>query len=293
MITSLVRPFVLCSGLLLASAGASAHDTWFQPIGPPVETRLLRLGTGDRFPLQEFSLEPSHLAGSGCIAADGRGAKLVPVRRLPNALLLRSTGPRPAACWAALVPFDIEITDDKVEVYLDEIAASSEVRAAWSAMKARGVTWKERYRKHARIELQAGSSSLQAGLGLEIVPFEADETGESTRTFRVSHLGKPLAGFPVELRGEKAGQARWYRSDADGLLRIDAPGAGRWLLRGTHLRPSTQRQDSWDSDFVTLAFEGTPAAQPPSSFTSNARSTSHTAANPAIAPEPPTNTSLR
>lgn len=289
MIFRLARPLLL-GAALLAPLGASAHDTWFQPVGMPADTVLLRLGTGDRFPQQEFSLEPSHLARSGCLSARGHAAKLVPVRRLPTALLLRSNGPRPAVCWAEVVAFDIQIADDKVDVYLGEIDASLELRAAWQAMKARGVKWQERYRKHARIDLDPASSGLQAGLGLEIVPLDATGPG---RTFRVLHQGRPLPGFPVELRGANEAQARWYRSDADGLLRIDTPGEGRWVLRGTHLRLSTKTRDSWESDFVTLAFEGTPSTQPPSSLTSNALSTSHTAASPAIAPEPPTNTSLR
>lgn len=243
----------------LIASQVQAHDTWFQQVGRSDDAALLRLGTGDKFPSQEFSLDASHLARSGCVSADGRPVKLVPMRKLPTALLLRSAGAAPASCWAELVAFDIRIADDKVEVYLDEIAAPPEIRRTWSALKARGIKWTERYRKHARIDLQPMSTALVTGLGLEISMVSQDD---ASRTFRVSHLGKPLQDFPVELRGERTTDASWHRSDRDGLLRIPAPAAGRWLLRGTHLRPSTERPGTWESDFVTLAFDTGPGPAP-------------------------------
>jgi hypothetical protein len=36
---------------------------------------------------------------------------------------------------------------------------------------------------------------------------------------------------------------------------VQAPLPGRWLLRGTELRLSQERPDTWDSRFVTLAFD--------------------------------------
>ena len=47
----------------------------------------------------------------------------------------------------------------------------------------------------------------------------------------------------------------WRETDADGLLRHTLPFAGRWLLRGTDLRLSAQRANTWESRFVTLALE--------------------------------------
>jgi hypothetical protein len=39
------------------------------------------------------------------------------------------------------------------------------------------------------------------------------------------------------------------------MLRHRLPFGGRWLLRGTDLRPSATRPDSWESRFVTLTLE--------------------------------------
>jgi len=66
------------------------------------------------------------------------------------------------------------------------------------------------------------------------------------------------------------------------------------LLRGTDLRPSSERPGTWDSRFITLAFEVADApvqpAQNDSSLSSNARSANHSDASTAMAAEPPTNT---
>ena len=40
-----------------------------------------------------------------------------------------------------------------------------------------------------------------------------------------------------------------------GRVRIQAPLAGQWVLRGTDLRLSERVPDTWESRFVTLAFE--------------------------------------
>ena len=73
--------------------------------------------------------------------------------------------------------------------------------------------------------------------------------------FQVLRDGRPFAGFPVELVSERSALGIWRESDADGKLRHSLPFAGRWLLRGTDLRPSGERPDTWESRFVTLAIE--------------------------------------
>jgi hypothetical protein len=80
-------------------------------------------------------------------------------------------------------------------------------------------------------------------------------------------------------------------------VRIPAPLPGRWVLRGTDLRTSEREPDSWESRFVTLAFEiaadDKPRTQADSSDNPNARSASQMPATPAIATEPPAITARR
>jgi hypothetical protein len=260
--------------LWLASQ-AWAHDSWFVPL-PPTERgeRVLALGTGDRFPVLETPLSIEHVATSGCHGAGQ--ARPVALRWLadrPSALLMRTTRPLPGgaalSCWAQLLPQDIEIDDTTVEVYLNEVNAGEAVRARWQELRARGVRWRERYTKHARIEI--GTETAPAGSPAAAAPGDAPALGLDVRlesplplragdTLRVQVLrdGQPLAGQPVELRSDLSPIGLWRQTDADGRVSIPVPLAARWLLRGVDLRPSATRADAWESRFVTLAFEVLP-----------------------------------
>ena len=163
------------------------------------------------------------------------------------------------------------------------------------ACSSRGLAWKERYTKHARIELPGARAARAAapGLAMDAVPL-GDAAGwrsGDSAGFQLLRDGQPLADFAVELRHERAPVGVWLRTDAQGRVQMRLPLAGRWVLRGTDLRPSSERPGTWDSRFVTLAFDVAASSdQNGSSFSSNARSANHSAASTAMAVEPPTNT---
>jgi hypothetical protein len=50
----------------------------------------------------------------------------------------------------------------------------------------------------------------------------------------------------------------WSQTDEQGRVTLQAPLAGRWILRGTDLALSASRPDEWESRFATLAFEVAP-----------------------------------
>jgi hypothetical protein len=239
-------------GMLAAATAAGAHDTWFQPLGAGTGPALLALGTGNAFPQHEVGVGAEYLRESGCRGADQRPVAMTAVLNLPRALLLRAAANDVATCWAQLAPLEIELPSETVQIYLDEINAPQALRDAWTAMHSRGVRWKERYTKHARVELQAGST-VPTGMAMDVLlesDLRAIGPGDPL-VFQVLRDGRPLAGFSLELRGEQA--ARWHKTDAHGRVRLDAPQPGRWLLRGTELRLADG--DRWESRFVTLAFE--------------------------------------
>jgi hypothetical protein len=272
----------IAAGLLLLLTGpALAHDTWFER-RPDDRPPALLLGTGDRFPTLESRVEPEHLQDHGCapqatLAAGGRASaqRLVPVGgpagRLTQALVLRlpAAAARPGGaavphtCWASLVPFDIEIEPAKVDLYLKEIAAGDALRAAWAAEQAAGRAWRERYTKHARIDLGA-LSPQPIGLALEALPLDAGpaRVGQPLR-LELRHAGRPLADHPVELVTEASRLGLWRRTDAEGRIALALPLPGRWLLRSTLLRAPARPGARWESDFVTLAFDVEPAAAAP------------------------------
>ncbi len=270
--------------LALLTGLASAHDTWFEAKTQKRSGRIvMALGTGNQFPVLEFPLALAALHSSGC----RQGAQPMVLKGMtatPKFTLMQTeakaigsisgisgiSGPAEAiSCWAQSVPFDIEIPADKVALYFDEINPPQATRDRWAALQARGLPWLERYVKHARIEFSspaplAGATPAQAsaapsGMGMDLLiqsGLQPLRSGDAL-VFQVLRDAAPLADFAVELRGVSTvpGQERWLRTDAQGMVRTTAPAAGRWLLRGTDLRPAAARPDQWDSRFITLAFD--------------------------------------
>ena len=242
--------------VMLVAAPALAHDTWFEArAGKPGEL-VMALGTGNRFPLQEYAIGVEHLQHIGC----RQGADRVPLAVLansPTALLLRATptGPEPLSCWAQLKPMTIELPPDKIGIYLDEINPPAAVREAWSRMQSRGLVWKERYTKHARIGFAGGAPGVAMGMDVRVESGPQPPHAGDPLVFQVLRDGAPLADFAVELCSDQDPRGQWLKTDAQGQVRIEAPQPGRWILRGTDLRLSTTRLGTWESRFVTLAFE--------------------------------------
>ena len=259
-----------CAALCLAAVQALAHDSWLSPSrhDSPAGELVLELATGNRFPVQEFSQTAASVALSGCVDGQGQPRPLRPQREHAQWLDLRAEaqpGKAPLACWVELGAAEIEIEPSKVEIYLNEIRTPAANRAAWAALRERKLPWRESYRKYARIEMRASGpvtpGALAAarqpmGLALEIVVLgdRPMAVGQPV-AFQVLRDGRPLAGFAVELVSERSPLGVWRQTDTDGIVRHSLPFNGRWLLRGTDLRLSTQRPDTWESRFVTLALE--------------------------------------
>lgn len=254
--------------LCLGQGTAQAHDSW---LSPGRDGQLLELATGNRYPVQEFGPVSGSVAQAGCSDGTSRGFALRAVQEHARRLDLAqdvdngATPPSPMACWAELRAANIELAPRLVQVYLAEIRAPSTTRAAWAELRQRGLPWRESYRKFARIELAAdsrvtadrlGAARRPIGMALEIVVLgrEPVAVGEPI-SFQVLRDGRPLAGFPVELVSERNPLGVWRETDAQGVLRHRLPFSGRWLLRGTDLRPSATSPDRWESRFVTLALE--------------------------------------
>jgi hypothetical protein len=243
-----------------------AHDSWLSP-GP--DGKLLELATGTRYPVQEFGPSAASVAHAGCSGHMAQGSALRAVQehaqRLDLAPDLDDGALSPLACWAELHAADIELEPRIVQVYLAEIRAPADIRSVWARLQERGLRWRESYRKFARIELASDSTvpperlaaaRKPVGMPLEIVVLgNAPVAVGQMLAFQVLRDGRPLAGFPVELVSERNALGVWRETDSQGVLRHRLPFGGRWLLRGTDLRPSATRRDSWESRFVTLALE--------------------------------------
>jgi hypothetical protein len=255
---------LLASSLACLAGTAAAHDSWFEPLATARRgEHWLALGTGNQFPLRETAISAEYLQAQGCKRADGKTKPMATLRYTSNALILRAaSNPAEAlSCWVQLTPFQIEIAADKVAIYLDEVRPPQAVLDAWAAMQGRGLPWKERYTKHARIELQDADgtdavATSPTGMGMDALLAAARsplQTGDRL-DFQLLRDGQPLPDFAVELRHESKPAGLWQRTDGNGRLQFKPPQPGRWLLRAIDLRLSASEPDTWDSRFVTLAF---------------------------------------
>ena len=258
-----VWSFGVSAVLAALAAPALAHDSWFERLPGASAQPLLLLGTGNQFPVLESGIGAEYLVQQGCQGAAGAApqaaapiAPLTAVRNAKAALILRA----PAgshSCWVQLTPFDVTLEADKVALYLDEMNASTALRATWAAMHARGLRWQERYTKHARIELGPGGAEAPAPMGMDALLHRRD----GQFVFTVLRDGQPVPALAVELRGAAPATGSWHRTDWQGQLRLPEPAPGRWLMRAIDLRPSGTHPDQWESRFLTLAFDsGLPAA---------------------------------
>lgn len=249
-------------------SATSAHDTWFEslPAATAAGGVAFALGTGNRYPVQEFPLYREHLASMGCRSAAGEVAPLRPLQDRPNAIWLRA-GVKPEAqpsCWVQVQPAEITLEAEIVDLYLKEVQAPASVREAWAEQRARGVRWTERYAKHARIEvLRPGATVATRPVPMAmdvLLTSDGPVAVDRTLTFQVLRDGQPLAGLAVELQNHTTPIGFWRLTDAEGRVRFAPPLPGRWLLRGTELRLATAPRDAWESRFVTLAFDVPPTS---------------------------------
>lgn len=261
-----VLPVILAAAAWLGAAGARAHDTWLIPdeaeLAAPAPLSLT-LASGIVFPLAEAGTLPERLAVARFRLA-GRVHPLQLPRATPTALRLRmvpGAAAGLAAAWVTLKPFEVDIEDDIVQVYFDEINASAGQRALWArAGPAR--RWQERYVKHAKTFLRLGAADGSAadwahpvGAAYEIVPL-ADPTrlrvGDSL-ALRVLKGGRPLAGLQLGAVHDGAQRGGFVASDAAGGARVSFDRAGWWLIRGTELRAVDATGMNWESDWVSLS----------------------------------------
>lgn len=198
---------------LLAAQSAGAHDSWIAQPGHIV--------TGSRYPAVDLTVPGAAIAAARC--DDG-------------------------ACWAELKEFEIELDPRLVEVYFRELKPSEAVRARWKALQARGLPWRERYRKFVR----SGTGSVPAGLDLEIVALGSGR-------FVLLSKGEPVKDQPIELLSDRSPLGVWSRTDARGEVEWAIPFPAQWLVRTIVIEPDGQEQ--WRSRFATLVFNSQPASR--------------------------------
>jgi uncharacterized GH25 family protein len=263
-----MKKFLILPALLFTislARPAHAHDTWLIPDQfklAPKSTVTLDMTSGMEFPKLDVGPKPERVESAKCRLA-GKTFDITNKSAAPNSLQFKTelADVGVATFWVILPPRAIELKPAEVKEYLDEVDAPEGLRKQWSEMKEQ--RWRESYTKHQKTFARVGdplsdrSWAEAVGTFLEIVP-EKDTTvlkAGDDLPVRVLKDGKPFAGFSLNAvsAGEIKGETR--KTDSEGRATFRVSKEGRWLLRGTDIRKSSQPDTDWESDFVTLTLE--------------------------------------
>jgi uncharacterized GH25 family protein len=266
-----MKKFTILAVLMLAvslAASALAHDTWLIPHQfnlPPKSTVRLDMTSGMEFPKLDVGPKPDRVQSAKCRLA-GKTFDITDKTAAPNSLQFKTelADAGIATIWVKLPARAIELKPEQVKEYLDEVDVPEALRREWADMKPQ--RWRESYTKHPKTFARVGEPTSDrswaepAGMFLEIVP-EKDPTllkAGDDFPVRVLKDGKPFGDFSLNAvsAGQTKGETR--KTDAEGRATFRVGTAGRWLLRGTDIRKSTQPETDWESDFVTLTCEVKP-----------------------------------
>lgn len=260
------RCLIATAGILLFSVGASfAHDTWVTPSAYETATDqpvTFALTSGMKFPALETGPKVERIARAGFRSAREKG-DLKDLAGDKEALRGRSTFAQAGivTVWLEAKPKDLELTDDQVIEYLDEIHAPASIREAWSK-REKGAKWTESYVKCAKTVVLVGdgggdeSWSEPVGAPLEMVPLSNPVTVKAGQEFSVQLVqdGKPVPQASIALvpDGEKA--HLFQVTDAEGRASFTLPSQGQYLLTCVLLEP-TSKASIWKSRFATFTFQ--------------------------------------
>ena len=261
-----LRLSMTCLLIIALDSCALAHDTWLIPDRFVVERDsvvTLDLTSGMAFPGLDTSIKPERIDRAFCRLA-GHRFELTDYSSAPKSLLFKArlSESGVATIWIELKPRSLVLTTKLVKEYLDEIGAPEVIRQQWANAK-RPRRWREAYTKHSKTFVRVGEAQSDrswaepVGMQLEIVP-EKDPTtlrvGDELAV-RVLKNGAPLPNFSVGIVNAGDAKGRIQKTDAEGRATFRLDRGGRWLVRVTELRKSSQAGIDWESNFTTLTFQ--------------------------------------
>lgn len=259
--------FLTAVAWLVSCATLSAHDTWLSPsdytadVGQAI---TFDLTSGMEFPTLDAAIKPERVAKAGFRSGEQTG-ELTEFKSAPHALQTQHafTTDGVATVWLQLSPKDIELTDEDVAHYLEEVRAPTNVQRAWAAQKGQQ-KWKELYTKCAKTSVAIGkpdgdqSWAKPVGMPLELVPI-TDPTryrNGAEAKFKLLRNGEPLPNHAVALHAEGDSGARYETTGADGIVTFRLEKAAPSMLATVFLRPP-EAGKPWESEFSTFTFEAT------------------------------------
>lgn len=230
--------------LALFATRALAHDFWiepstFRPAAGTTFTTSLRVGEhfeGDPVPRRSPRIE-------SFIVRDASGQR--PVNGFEGqdpAGFVQSSEAGVAVIGYRSKANPHEISKEKFLQFLREEGVQG--------LKVREGKQRERFFRFAKAVVQVGSPAEPAGAPLgfrfELVPLDASR-------FQLIYDQKPLSDTLITAIS-RSGKQLTARTDANGTVAFSlAPGV--WLLKATHVLPSTDPDFHWDSLWASLTLE--------------------------------------
>lgn len=254
-----VTLLVLC----FSGVRAIAHETWVRPRkldAKPNETILFDLTSGTQFPENDSPIKPERVQ-SARLRVQGTWSDELKTQLNDNSLVLEAT-PRQngiATLVVDLKPKDIELSDDVVSEYFEEINASEEIQKRWNMDKGK-FPWKEVYSKNAKTLFAVGdieqddSWKRSAGTAFELVPITNPFRFSSNETFEMQLLanGKPIPDFPIGLITQDSPKRVFETTDANGVAKFKIKSPTNVLFYSVKL--NHQGEGKWTSNFATVTF---------------------------------------
>ena len=256
---------ILTVALLLALgvSASSGHDTWLQPLErqiPVGATLTLDLTSNAGFHGLDHAIQPWRVRRTFGIVA-GEPFAVATKGGTEKSLRFEAKPPTDGVAMVCveLKPRPLELAEDKIEEYFEEIHAGPELRQQWLTVPEPR-KWREVYTKFSKTFTAVGSTrddgswAKPAGFALEIIPARNPCALRQGDDFMVQVLknGLPFAGFPLGFVSEAEQSHHVVKTDRDGRAMAKLDRAGAWLVHGTDLRRSAEPNLEWESDFVTL-----------------------------------------
>ena len=261
----MLKRITIISCWLVAVATCLAHDTWLSPSSYSTETGqpiTFDMTSGMEFPQLDAAIKPErvHQARWRLGSEEGELKEFKPTEHALRMERAFSTA-GVATLWMQLKPKDIELSDEDVAHYLEEVRASDEVQSAWAKQKG-SEKWKELYTKCAKTIVEVGRGDADrswaepVGLLLEFVPLTAPGellAGQPAR-FKLLRQAKPLPNTAVALHVEGDSGPRYETTNAEGIVTFALEQSGPSMLATVDLHPPAAGKP-WESVFSTITFE--------------------------------------
>ncbi len=252
-----------------------AHETWLLPNKFQCSTGeelKIALTSGMEFPENDTGIKPERIKLSQArIGNETR--KELSSQLFDDRLELTFAAPKPGIVSVSvdLAAKDIELTDDVVEEYFEEINASEKIRKQWNQLKGKK-RFKEQYTKHAKtiiavVDTKNAANFTNAefendkswrdplGLKFELVPMTNPLQVKTGDTFEVQALksGKPFESLTIGWMQAGSTQRHFATTDSSGIAKLKFEGRGPVVLYSVDLR--LKADDTWESDFTTLTLD--------------------------------------